>query len=396
MRTTLLRSIRGFISLLCLVSALGAAAVPAWAAQVGGADPEDVLVLKNGDTLHGKLVKEVDGTVTFHTDALGDVAVKWANVKELHTDQSFGVLNSQVKLRGKKNVGEIPVGPLDVQGQEISVHPVTGAALATRIPAGDAAYIVDQKTLNRQVFHQPSLLSGWNGAATVGVTLVQATQNQYTESGSVGMVRVVPAVPWMNPRNRTSADLSGSFGKITQPGTTTVKTEIFHADAERDQYFSPRFFGLAQVAFDHNFAQGLSLQSIYGGGIGFTALKTTRQELDVKATLQFESQQFLAFPPAPADPTQHLVGSTFAANYTREWGLFTLVQGVAFVPAYNNPHAYSANETNSLTFPAYKNLGFSVGTLDSYVNNLPTSTPPTKRNSFQFTMGLTYAIRSKY
>jgi hypothetical protein len=69
---------------------------------------------------------------------------------------------------------------------------------------------------------------------------------------------------------------------------------------------------------------------------------------------------------------------------------------VAFIPAFNEPRAYSANETNLLAFPAYKNLSFSLGTTDSYLNNLPFSTPLTKPNSFQFTMGLTYAIKSKY
>ena len=49
-----------------------------------------------------------------------------------------------------------------------------------------------------------------------------------------------------------------------------------------------------------------------------------------------------------------------------------------------------------LHFPAYKNLSFSVGTLDSFLNDPPVSLPPTKTNSFQFTMGLTYAIKSKY
>lgn len=58
--------------------------------------------------------------------------------------------------------------------------------------------------------------------------------------------------------------------------------------------------------------------------------------------------------------------------------------------------AYSAYETNTFSFPAYKNLGFFIGTMDSYLNNPPLSAPPTKHNSFQFTMGLTYAIKSKY
>jgi hypothetical protein len=34
--------------------------------------------------------------------------------------------------------------------------------------------------------------------------------------------------------------------------------------------------------------------------------------------------------------------------------------------------------------------------MDSYLNDPPAAVPPTKRNSFQFTTGLTYAIKSKY
>ena len=198
-------------------------------------------------------------------------------------------------------------------------------------------------------------------------------------------------------RNRTSVAFSGSSGKITTPGSPDVKTEIFLVDAERDQYFSRRFYALAQVAFDHNFAQLLSLQSIYGGGIGFTAISTPVRTLDFKGTIQYERQQFLAPPGAlTAKPSLDLIGSTFAVNYMEKWKLATFSQELAYVPAYNTPSAYSAYETNVLSFPVYKNFSFSLGTLDSYLNNPPASVPPTKRNSFQFTMGLTYAFKSQY
>ncbi len=356
----------------------------------------DVLVLSNGDTLHGKLVNEINGAVTFHTDALGDVKVKWSDVKELHTGQKFAVLNKSFKPQGRKTAAQIPVGTLDVAGKAVTVHEQNGVT-PPPIPTADAAYVVDQSTLDQQVYHRPSIFTGWNGAATAGATIVEATQNQYTVSGSVGLVRTVPGVSWLDTRNRTSADFSGSFGKITEPGTAAVKTAIFQAGAERDEYFSTRFFGLAQVGFDHNFGQLLALQSVYGGGIGFTALKTPKHQLDVKATIQYESQQFMVpAPPSPASPNQNLIGSTFSISYLLKLKLFSLTQEAAFIPAYDTPHDYSANETDTLSFPAYKNFSFSVGTLDSYLNDPPLSTPPTKPNSFQFTMGLTYAIKSKY
>ncbi len=357
----------------------------------------DVLVLKSGDTLHGKLVNEFGGKITFHTDELGDVSIPWSNIQELHTTQPFAVLNKTVKLRNKKNIGSIPVGTLNATSQIVTVRPANAVPLPP-VPVADAQYIVDQKTLDAQVYHQPSFFAGWNGAATAGATIVQATQNQTTFSGSVGLVRAVPTVSWLTTRNRTSADFSGSFGKITEPTVATVKTAIFHADAERDEFVSARFFGLAQTAFDHNFAQGLALQSEYGGGAGWEAIKQPKQELDLKATIQYESQQFLAPTTlgVPSTPNQNLIGSTFSASYVTHLKLLTFTQGLAYIPAFNKPHDYSANETDTVAFPAYKSLSFSLGTLDSYLNDSPLAVPPTKPNSFQFTMGITYSIKSKY
>jgi Protein of unknown function, DUF481 len=366
------------------------------------ANPEpDVLVLSNGDTLHGKLISEMAGKVTFHSDPLGDVSLGWDKIKELHTSQKFAVLDDKVKVRGKKEARQIPTGTLEVANQAVTVHPENAAAEAP-IPVKSAQYIMDPAELDKQVNHEPGFLSGWNGAATAGATLVAATQNQYTVSGGIGLVRVVPTVSWLSPRDRTSVDFTGSFGKITQPantsGTTTVaavvtKSAIFHADAERDEYLSPRFFALGQTAFDHNFAQDLDLQQIYGGGLGWTALKTPKQEADVKGTIQYEKQQFIT---GTSSGSQNLIGSTFAATYLLHLKLFTYTQGVSFIPAYNNTRAYSADETNAFAFPAYKRLSFSLGTLDSYLNDPPVSLPPTRRNSFQFTVGLTYAFKSNY
>ncbi|MGB6688049.1 MAG: DUF481 domain-containing protein [Terracidiphilus sp.] len=393
-----------------LLSVFGAASIcSAQAKPPAPAPAPDVLVLSNGDTLHGKFVNEVAGKVTFHNDSLGDVILTWDKIKELRTTGKFAVLDKTVKLRGKKNEGQIPVGTLEIAGHAVSVHPDNGAA-PPPIPVNNAQYVVDEPTLNKQVFHEPSFFAGWNGAATAGATIVTATQNQYTVSGGIGLVRVVPTLAWLNPHNRTSFDFSGSYGKITQPGyfappsppttTTTTyvppvtnKSSIIHVDGERDQYVAPRFFALAQTAFDHNYSQDLNLQQIYGGGIGWTAMKTPKQETDLKGTIQYEKQDFIS---GAAGSNQNLIGSTFSASYVLHLKLVSYVQGVAYVPAWNVSRAYSANETNTFAFPAYKNFSFSVGTMDSYLNDPPVSLPPTKRNSFQFTMGLTYAIKSKY
>jgi hypothetical protein len=371
----------------------------------------DVLVLSNGDTLHGKFVSATAGKVTFHSDALGDISLSWDKIKELHATEQFGVLNQAVALRGKQRHIQLPVGTIDVADQLVTVHPKNAPPVP--IPVKNAQYIMDNAALDRQINHEPNFFTGWNGSATAGATLVSATTNQYTFTGAVNLIRTVPTVAWLDPRNKTLFGFNESYGKITQPaysypaappatGTIAVPavittSSISHFGAERDEYFSPRVYALAQATFDHNFAQDLQLQQIYGGGVGWTVAKTPKQEFDLKGTIQYEEQQFT---PGSGSVNRNLIGSTFSASYLLHVKLLTFAQQVSFIPAYNRFSAYSATETDTVTFPAYKNFGFTLGTLDSYLNDAPfigtSTTPPTKPNSFQFTMGLTYAIKSKY
>jgi hypothetical protein len=103
----------------------------------------DVLVLSNGDTLHGKFVSEMDGKVTFHSDPLGDVTLDWDKIKELHTSQKFAVLDGKMEVRSKKAARHIPVGTLEVANQSLTLHPENAAA-EPPIPVKSAHYIMDQ------------------------------------------------------------------------------------------------------------------------------------------------------------------------------------------------------------------------------------------------------------
>ncbi len=362
----------------------------------------DTITFTNGDRLTGTLVRAVGNEVLFHSEVLGDLTVKWDKIRELHTGSRLIVLPKRVLLHRGHLPSDLPEGTLSVADSLITVQTENGALIAP-IPLKNAVYIVDETTLHKQITGHPGILAGWNGNITAGATVVQGTQQQYTFAGAVGLTRTAPTVSWLDPHNRTSLDFSGSFGKVLQPAyssdgvmtpASSSKSSIYHADAERDNYFSPRAFVLAQVAFDHNFSQALDLQQIYGAGLGWTAIKNPSQELDLKSTLQYEGQTFID---APAGQNQNLIGSTFDATWAAKLPLnVQFKQEVTWIPAYNNPYAYSAGESNSLTMPFFKSLAFSIGSNDSYLNDPPAAVPPTKRNSFEFTTGLTYTLKSKY
>ncbi len=380
--------------------------------------PPDTLTFVNGDTLSGRLTREVSGTVTFQSDELGELTIPWSKIKSLHTQGGFVVLENKPGVDLHHFVADAARGQITVEGDRLTVSPgnvpapvaearvARGEAVVAApqpIPVKNAQYILDEQTFNRQLREEPNFFAGWNGSATVGVTLVKGTENQETYTSAITLARTVPTVSWLATRNRTTADFSSSYGKITQPAyviagalvaATYTKTSIFHADAERDEYLSNRFYALGQTAFDHNYSQGLDLQQVYGLGMGFTAIKRPSQQLDLRGTLQYEKQTYIT---NATGTSQNLVGSTFSGTYALKLprGL-VFNQELSFVPAYNVPRDYSASETDTLTFPFYKNVAFTLGTIDSYLDDPLPAVPPTTRNSFQFTTGITYTVKSKY
>jgi hypothetical protein len=368
----------------------------------------DVLVFTNGDRLKGKFLHAVGNSLVFQSAMLGNITVPWSKVKQLRTASRLAVLPGSVAVRHGRIPEKVPVGTLSIANSTITVHP-SGSAPAVNIPVKRAQFVLDEHTLQTELRNRPNIFQAWNGSITGGATVVEATQQEYTYSGGIALQRVSPTVSWLNTRVRTTFDLTGSYGKITQPGysttsgnppvttyvpSTQTKSVIYHADAEQDNYFSSRFYGLVQAALDHNFAQNLSLQQSYGGGVGWTAVKRPSQEFDLKTAVQYQGQRFINASPGQ---NRSLAGSNLAIVYQLNLPHnMHFVQNAAYNPAFNTPHAYSANETDSVTIPFFKNLSLSMGTNDSYLNAPPSSLPPTKRNSFQLTTGVSYTIKSKY
>ena len=351
--------------------------------------PPDVIVFTNGDQLTGTLERGIGSSVVFKSDVAGEVTVSLDKVKSLHSSGSFAVLGKNAPISRKA----VTPGAIQFSDKKLSVTTPNGAV--ETLPEDKIAYIIDQPTYNRELAKRPGPLYGWNGAVHGGATIVRSTNNGTTYNAGVALVRAIPAVPFLPARNRTSFDLQETYGKLTSPvipqtnppsPPTVVLTSIFHTHAERDQYFSPQFFALTQTSYDHNYAQGLNLQQVYGGGIGWTTLKSGRQQMDVKADLHYEKQTFQT-----ASSDQNLVGSTISEAYHRNLPRKLVVsQSVNVLPAWNNTNAYSANAVVGLVLPVFKRLGLTVTSTDNFLND---PSAGYKKNSFQFVTAASYSLK---
>lgn len=364
-----------------------AVAFSMWSAlgqSVQSSVPEpDVLIFKTGERLIGRFVRSDGQTIIFRSDSLGEVKVSWAKVEDLQSPQVFAVIGKQTKLRKGADLRRFARGTLAVKDDSLIVS--SPEQDDQRIGLKDTSHVLDRQEFERVMSQHLGFFRAWKGTLTGGMSVVQATQTSQTYTTAIGLVRSVPMESWLDPSQRTILNINAAYGTLTQPNAPELRTEILHGDLEHDIYFTNRFFSFGQTSFDHNFSQGLSLAQNYGGGIGWTVLKGDKSELDLRTSLGYLRQEF-------ADPTQdqNLIGSIFAQSFSRRFRRDTkLTQHLTARPAWNNLNAYSATADLTLTLPVYRRLLFTVGIVNTFINN---PSPGFQKNSFQATTGLTYAL----
>jgi hypothetical protein len=390
---TPIRRLRKWNSLLVLSLVLGALlqqAVTAPAQSDAAKPVPDVIVFTNGDQLTGTLQRATGDSFVFKSDVVGDVTVSADKIKELRAGGKFVALKKNEKItRTSKQPGTV------TYADSALTMAATSSSAIEVVPVKDLGYLIDNATYTREVTSNPGLSNGWAGAISGGVTLIESTQAGQSYNAALNLVRAIPSVDFLPPRTRSTVNLLETYGKITQPAipqttpptlASVTKTNIFHADAEHDKYFTPILYGLVGTSFDHNFSQGLNLQQIYGVGLGLTLVKTPAQQFDVKADVHYERQNF-----QPPTVSTDLIGSSFSELYHRNLpAKIIFTESGTFIPAWNNFSDYSAIASAGLQLPTYKRLSLNINVLDNYLNNPAIGF---KKNSLQFVTGILYTLK---
>ena len=393
--------------------------------------PKEVLIFKNGDQITGKLLNSAGTKIKFDSEVAGEITVPLEKIKELKSDRPFAIVPKEPK--GFKKREPVVEGIIQLASKGILVIPATPqkatelssagvkpappaaevakpapvtlpATSATPtvvasapsvtvqsgrfVPADRIGFVVDDSTYQKELDRKINWRTGWDGSITTGTTVIRATQNSYQFLTNVTLQRAIPTVTWLDPKLRTTFQYTQSAGRISQPGTVTTVTNLFHVSAERDEYFSRRGYYLQQVSFDHDTTQGLDLQQIYGAGVGVTFLKTEDSEFDVTADLHYEAQAFNSTAHVTAF-NRKLVGSIYSEAYTRKFGKITFDEKTLADFAWNDENAFSAAGNAGVRLPLYKKLAFSLTVIDNLQNDPQVGF---QKNSFQLSTGLSLSL----
>jgi hypothetical protein len=357
------------------------------------AKPEpDVLEFNNGEKLIGHLVSASGGSVTFHSDAVGDVTADWAKIKTLKSSATFAVPEKGTILDKHTDTAKVPQGTVSVNDQKLEIIPAAGAT-PTVIPVANAANVVPQASF-LNAFKTPKLSEGWRGSASAGIDIIAATQKYRSFNAGVALQRVVSSESWISPRYRTLLNFSLANSQFSQSGKDTIKNNIILGGIEHDMYLSRRLFAYVSADYAHSSSQGLKLAQTYAGGLGYVLLKDEHQELDVKGGIAYTRQSFsdIESPKGVFTPvaSKSLIGASVGETYTRSFNHgVTLNQGFTFIPSFNDSSYYLHNSYLKLFIPVSKRFALSIGGIDAYINRPPAGF---KKNSFEFLTQLSYKI----
>lgn len=323
----------------------------------------DQVILTNGDRLTGQIVNFDGKTLTIKTTFAGDVNLQWSAVQQITSDQPLYLQSSE----GKTAVGKITTkdGTFEIATRAGStiVVPKQGVVLI-RNEAEQAAY---EQSLN------PGLGENWDAGATVGFALTRG--NSQTKNLALAFNASRKTL-----HDKLSLYANSVYATNDAPGavpSTTANTE--QGGVRYDHDITPRLFAFVGADFQADSLQTLDLRSVFGGGLGFHAIKRETTTLDFLAGLNYTHEKYTAF-------TRNFVAATLGDEFMHKLhGNTVLTQSLYFYPDFNNTGEYRTTFNVGTVTKLNKWLGWQNTFGDIYVTNPPVGK---KKNDIIFTTGL--------
>lgn len=345
---------------------------------ISAASFADQITLKNGDRLTGTVVKSDGKTIVLHTDAAGDVTLKFDAVQEIKTDAEL-----HVSLKG----GKTAVGPVTTSDGKIEIATKTAGTVEAAkedvtLIRNDAEQTAYDKSLH------PGLMHGWEGGVNVGFSVARG--NSQTENLALALNAVHPT---LNDKITLYTSAIDTKNDLASPSTVA---NLVQGGLRYDRNISSRMFVFGAGDFMSNALQYLDLRAVYTGGFGYHAIKSDATTLDFLGGLNYTHETYsngAEVVPVTTPPTFVSYGHTnkFAAltlgeEANHKWGKSTvLTQNLYFYPDLKDTSQYRGTFNLGTVTKLNKWFGWQNQFSDIYVSNPPVGA---KKNDLIFTTGL--------
>ncbi len=308
--------------------------------------PPDQVVLVNGDTITGEIVKKEDGKLTIKSEFLGEVTMPWKAVKSIRSTQPLTVVMPN---------GQMVLGTLATSGNTLEVATPSGPQTAPLADIDALRNAAQQQAWERM--QHPKITQLWSGYYDVGLALARGNAYTDTLTNAANATRTT-----LN--DKINVYFSQIYSNARLSGITAATASAIIGGWTYNRNLTPRFFLSTLNEYDHDRFQDLNLRFVAGGGVGVNAVKNNTTNLALTVGGDYEREGF----------EQNLVRNSGEANFGDDLsyklsGLTTVTQSFQFFPnlTYTGQYRFTFNFGTVTTLRKW--LGWHITVTDLFLSN---------------------------
>jgi putative salt-induced outer membrane protein YdiY len=248
---------------------LGRVAVALGVAAIACAAHADVVILKNGDRLTGKVVHKMADELTFSTDYAGTLKLRWSDVAALTTAKPVSLMT------GEEHVVAGTLGAGTSAGRAQFVPRPPPGAPKDQPPAPRDIALADVRFLNPTIEESGTGVL-WTGHVNVGGASTSGNSTNGTlhaEVDATGRARHYRVLAGGEYNHATSNDVESASN--------------WRARGEYDRFYRNKDFSYVRATFEHDPFKALELRSTAGAGLGYQFFESPALNLSAQAGLDY-------------------------------------------------------------------------------------------------------------
>ena len=306
----------------------------------------DQVVLSNGDTITGAIVKKDGAKLTIKSEFLGEVSMPWSAVKSIKSDAELVVVLP---------AGETVKGKLSTSGDALQVAAPSGAKSAPLAAVTAVRDAAEQHAWER--LQHPGLLELWTGNYDMGLALARGNARTDTLTNAVTASRITT-------KDKITMYFNEIYGSARINGVSSDVANAVRGGWAYSRQVSPRLFVNTLNDYEHDTFQNLDLRFVAGGGFGWNAVKKDNLHFDVSGGGDYDRENFnnnIQRNSAEASYGDSLLFKASAAT--------TITQGFRIFHNLSQSGQYRANFDLGIATSIKKWLGWHVTASDRYLSN---------------------------
>src|SRR4051794_21182899 len=184
----------------------------------------DQIVLTNGDTITGIIVKKDGAKLTVKSDLLGEVSMPWSAVKSVRGDSEVFV---------QLPSGEVVKGKVATSGDQLEVATHAGTKTAPMAQVAAVRDAGEQRNYERLL--HPGLLDLWTSNFDMGLALARGNARTDTLTTTFNANRTTRS-------DKVTVYFKQARGTARVDNVTSLTVSAIRAGWKYDRNLTPRFF----------------------------------------------------------------------------------------------------------------------------------------------------------